>query len=306
MDMKQLEAFVAVVKCSSFSKAADMIYLSQSTISAHISSLEKEMNTQLLVRTARQVYPTPIGRDIFQRAQTILAMRDETLGSTQRLSEISRGEISILASTVPAQFLLPKIVSNFRRLYPNIVFRIQQADSRGAVSGVLDCRFDFGFIGTPPGSDRLEGLPIYEDNLVLIAPKEMKLSKHSITTNLMNVIGEIPFIMREEGSGTRSTMEQLLRQHGGAVRDLNIAAYFYDTQSVISAVSQGIGVSFVSELAAETALKQGDVQALHIWKGTFTRQLYLVYQKEVAFSPIQNAFIDFMEGTYQGEIIRAS
>lgn len=200
MEMKQLEAFVAVVQYNSFSKAADMIYLSQPTISAHINSLENEIGAQLLIRSTKAVYPTQTGKELFHRAKNILVMRDEAISSINRIDQEMRGEISILASSVPAQFLLPKIITAFQKNYPHIVFHIHQADSQQVVEGLLGYRYDFGIMGTSVHYRQLVTVPFYCDTLVLITPQSMVADKREICRDLPAFLRQKPFVMRGDGS----------------------------------------------------------------------------------------------------------
>ncbi|WP_371363700.1 HTH-type transcriptional regulator CysL [Sporomusa rhizae] len=298
MEMKQLEAFVAVVQYNSFSKAADMIYLSQPTISAHINSLENEIGAQLLIRSTKAIYPTQTGKELFQRAKSILALRDEAIFRVNKIDREMRGEISILASTVPAQFLLPEIITAFQKNYPYIVFNVQQADSQQVVEGLLGYQYDFGIVGTSVNYRRLITVPFYRDTLVLITPKTMKVDKEELYRGLAAFLRHKPFVMRGDGSGTRVEMEQLLRKQDVSVQNLNIVAYFHDTQSILSAVSHGMGVSFVSKVAAVAYEKIGQIKVYDLEQQAFVRQLHLVFQKEIMLSPVQKLFVTYLENYF--------
>ena len=133
MDFKQLEAFVYVVKLKSFSKAAQRIYLTQPTISAHINSLEKELDTKLIERGTKYVYPTKPGSILYQYAVKMLNLRDDACCSVKNYNKELKGSLTICASTVPSQYILPKIISAFREEYPNVTFNIQRQDSEQVV-----------------------------------------------------------------------------------------------------------------------------------------------------------------------------
>lgn len=298
MEMKQLEAFVAVVQYNSFSKAADMIYLSQPTISAHINSLENEIGAQLLIRSTKAVYPTQTGKELFHRAKSILALRDEAISSVNRIDQEMNGEISILASTVPAQFLLPEIITAFQKNYPHIVFNVHQADSQQVVEGLLGYRYDFGIVGTSVNYRQLITVPFYRDTLVLITPKAMKVNQEEIYCDLPAFLRQNAFVMRGDGSGTRVEMEQLLHKQGVAVQNLNIVAYFHDTQSILSAVYHGMGVSFVSKVAATAYEKTGQINVYDFEQQAFVRQLHLVFKKEMVLSPVQSLFVTYLENYF--------
>ena len=114
MDFKQLEAFVYVVKLKSFSKAAQRIYLTQPTISAHINSLEKELDTKLIERGTKYVYPTKPGSILYQYAVKMLNLREDAVCSVKNYNKELKGTLTICASTVPSQNILPKVIAAFR------------------------------------------------------------------------------------------------------------------------------------------------------------------------------------------------
>jgi DNA-binding transcriptional LysR family regulator len=302
MEMKQLEAFIAVVQHNSFSKAADMIYLSQPTISAHISSLENEIGAQLLIRSTKAVYPTQTGKELFHRAKNILVLRDEAISSASKVDHEVNGEISILASSVPAQFLLPEIITAFRKQYPHVVFRVHQADSLQVFEGLLGYRYDFGVVGTSVHSRNLITVPFYRDTLVMIAPKAMIINKGEMQRNLAAFLRQQPFVMRGDGSGTRVEMEQLLQKQGVCVQNLNVVAYFCDTQSILSAVSHGMGVSFVSKVAATAYEKLGQIKVYDLDQQEFSREIQLAFKKEMVLSPLQRLFVNYLENYFTSTI----
>ena len=110
MHFKQIEAFVNVIRCKSFSKAAEAIYLSQPTISAHISSLESELGVCLIVRSTKEVYPSAAGRIFYQHALEMLRLRERAVLEVQSYATEVRGELDIAASTVPSQYIIPDLL----------------------------------------------------------------------------------------------------------------------------------------------------------------------------------------------------
>ncbi|MBR5490597.1 MAG: LysR family transcriptional regulator, partial [Oscillospiraceae bacterium] len=129
MDYKQLEAFSAVVKYSSFSKAADFLYLSQPTVSAHIASLEQELNTKLFLRNGRETIPTAAGEMLFAYSEKILQLREEAVKAVVDAQQNAIPSISIASSTVPSQLYLSKFMSSYREINPKAVFSVYHGDS---------------------------------------------------------------------------------------------------------------------------------------------------------------------------------
>ena len=147
MDFRQIEAFVYVVRHKSFSKAADAIYLTQPTISSHISSLENEIGTKLVDRSGKEITPTEAGKMFYEFANNLINIRDNAVFTLSEFSRKIEGKVEIAASTVPAEYLLPKLMLGFRNKYDKISFSVQQLDSKQVIDELLERNFEFGIVG---------------------------------------------------------------------------------------------------------------------------------------------------------------
>ena len=291
MEIRQLEIFSCVAKKLSFSKAAEELYISQPTVSAQINSLEKMLNAQLLIRNTKGVCLTKVGEDFLTYAQKILTLRDQAVLSAGSDKHDMRGAIDIISSTIPAQHLLPGIISLFQKQWPNIVFHVDSADSAKVIAKMSSFKYDFGMIGTVP-DDTFIGRCIYDDELVLVVPKDFSGKIEPTAESFAKYITSAPFIMRESGSGTRKEIESLFSKLGIHYESLHIPAYFSDAHSILLAVSEGMGISLVSKIAASMYVKTGMVTQFRINSELFIRKIYLIHQKELWLSPLQQAFAD--------------
>ena len=292
VEIKQLEIFVAMAHNLSFSKTAEVMYLSQPTVSVNISALEKSLGVQLFVRNTKEVSMTKAGLALLVHAKKILAIRDQVLEDARADDQNLSGSIDLIASTIPAQHLLPEIIADFRRQWPNVVFRVDQADSRQVERGMLGFRYDFGMVGTLPAEDRFVHFPIFEDELVLACPCDMSLNPAAIRAHFADYVRANPFIMREQGSGTRTEIESLLQKLGVSVRELRVPAYLSDAHSILLGVSRGLGISLVSANAAALYVQAGLVQTVEMQDPLFLRQIRLLYNKQIRLSPLQQAFAE--------------
>ena len=294
MELKQLEVFVYVVKLNSFSKAADTIFLSQPTISAHISSLEKELGVQLLIRSTKKVYPTKVGTEFFVHAQNMLALRDQAIHSIREQTADSKGEIMMVASSVPAQYLLPEMIANFNKNYPKILIHVHQSDSEDVEKKLNGCHYDFGIIGTEAASSKFMQRPFYQDTLVFVYPGNMHIDRDAVYRDPLAFLKSHPFVMREVGSGTLKELEKYLMKINGSINDLKSACYFSNTHGVMNAVANGMGISFVSKAAAARYVEMGLVHTIEIESNFFHRWFSLLWKKEMILSPLQNLFQSFI------------
>ena len=170
MNLKQLEAFVKVAETKSFSSAAKLLYLTQPTVSAHIASLEKELNACLLVRSTKGVSLSEAGKELYAYAEQMLEL-EQKIRARFGLGAGGRGSVlRIAASTVPSQYLLPDILSSFREQYPGEQLKVFETDSAGVVDMILTHKADVGFTGTVLEKGGCTYLPFYQDELVIITP----------------------------------------------------------------------------------------------------------------------------------------
>jgi len=293
MEFKQLEAFMQISKLHSFSKASEVLYLTQPALSSQINALERELGTQLFIRSTKKVFPTKAGVDFYEYAQKILALRDQSLFEMSRYSKECAGEINILASSVPAQYILPQMIADFNKEYPNIIFRLEQKDSGGVYEELIKYKYDIGFVGTKIENCRYLLSPLCGDQLVLILPKDMDYRGEKKTEDIVRFLSGKNFIMREQGSGTRAEMESFFARQNIPERELKIVGYFGSTQGIIEAVSRGMGISFVSKTAARIYERLNLINIVELDSEFLNREIYYVLKKDMILTPAQEVFINY-------------
>lgn len=170
MNLKQLEAFVQVAEGGSFSKAAKELFLTQPTISAHIAGLEKELNARLFVRNTKEVSLSNDGRELYKYARQIIDLQKKIEERFETKDADSRHCITIAASTIPAQYLLPRILKRFNERYPDEQIKILESDSSRVVTQIVDHMVDVGFTGTVLEKKHCRYIPFYKDQLAVITP----------------------------------------------------------------------------------------------------------------------------------------
>lgn len=262
MNLKQLEAFVQVAEKKNFSRAAKAMFLTQPTVSAHISGLEKELNTRLLIRNTKDVELSEEGERLYEYAKQITLLTEQIVqefGSEPDVEEQST--VTIAASTVPAQYLLPEILAKFRQKYPKEQFQILESDSTGVVEQVAARTVDIGLTGTELSKKHCEFLPFYEDDLIVITPntEQFRRRKQGKEDTVLEWLRSEPLIMREEGSGTRKETMKILQQLGLRIEGLNVIASVENPETIKRSVSSGMGISVLSALSARDAVSNGSV-----------------------------------------------
>lgn len=300
MNLKQLEAFVHVAESRSFSKAAKDLYLTQPTISAHISSLEKELNVRLFVRNTKEVSMSEDGKDLYQYARQIIDLQKKIEERFDSEKEDGKHLITIAASTIPAQYLLPKILLRFNERYPKEQFKLVETDSTKVVTQIIDHMADVGFTGTVLEKKHCKYVPFYKDELVIITPNTEKYRKlQEGSAGDIKWLKEEHIIMREEGSGTRKEAQKQLKGAGISVDDLNIIASIENQETIKKSVRQGMGISVLSRLATADEVEAGFILAFSIPKADKGRNINLVYNKNYQLSRSAERFIKVVKEVYQ-------
>ncbi len=175
MDLHQLFIFTKVVEHKSFSKAAQDIYLSQSTVSSHIHSLEKSLRVTLFDRVGRESIVTPYGERLYTWAVRLLNLKDEALIDLNEGMSSMKGNIRIASSSVPSQFIIPKMVKAFRKEYEEVIFYVDQSSSKSVVERVLNGSAELGIVGEKYENDKLHFTPILKERLALITPLRYRI-----------------------------------------------------------------------------------------------------------------------------------
>lgn len=300
MNLKQLEAFVQVAEGGSFSRAAKELYLTQPTISAHIASLEKELNVRLFIRNTKEVSLSEDGKELYKYAKPMMDLEhkiEERFGSGE---EPGKHCITIAASTVPAQYLLPAILKRYNEKYPEEQLKILEMDSAKVVLRVIDHMVDVGLTGTTLEKKHCRYVPFYKDQLVVITPNTEKYRKlQAESADDISWICQESFIMREEGSGTRKEAEKQFARAGISVEELDVIASIENQETIKKSVSQGLGISVLSALASKDEVEEGHILAFPIPGADSGRDINLVYNKNYQLSRSAERFIRIVKEVYQ-------
>ena len=299
MNLKQLEAFVQVSESGSFSKAAKELFLTQPTISAHISSLEKELNVRLFIRNTKEVSLSDDGKDLYRYAKQITDLEKAIEERFYMDSDDGKHFITIAASTIPAQYLLPKVLMCYRERYPKEQIKIMETDSSEVVTQVVDHMVDVGFTGTVLEKKHCKYIPFYKDELAVITPDtpEYRILKEQNRDDI-DWIRRKPLILREEGSGTRKEAEKQLKNAGISMETLDIVASIANQETIKKSVKQGMGITVLSRLAAE------DEDGLLIFPIPGVdegRDINLVYNKNYQMTRSADRFIRIVKEVYDIE-----
>ncbi len=288
--LKQLEAFVAVAEHGSFSRAAESVFLSQSTLSAHISELSNILGRQLFVRENRHsVRLTPDGERVYPIAKRILFDCGEL--TTLFNAKHNGNRLLLGASTVPSQCVLPAYIEMFKKEKPDIRFEIRGGDSAEIHRLLKEGAVRIGFVGAVMESNGYTYTPVVNDKLVLITQNNTHFKQHKKCGVLGKELLNNPMIVREEGSGTDRTLDNYLSGMGFSVKELDISARVNNLEAQKQMVKRGIGVAVMSELAVNDEVKSGEILKFEIDEKPLIRKIYMVYKNDISLSDKEQAFV---------------
>ena len=293
-DLRQLEIFQKVVDLQSFSKAADAVFLAQASVSERIATLENMVGTRLLDRLGRKVVPTKAGELLYKHATLLLAMKRTASMEMENFLGLKQGEVTMGGSTIPGEYILPKLIGRFRKKFPFVSVTLVVADTAEIESEVVEGDFELGVIGSKSTDRSLLSYELWKDELVVAVPSSHPWADREEIS--VKELSKEPFISREAGSGTLRIMEEYLNKKSGPTdtASLNIVARFGSSTAVKEGIKAGMGISILSSRAIDTELKTGILRSLRVSRLSMERSFYLIRDKRRIASPLCQAMIDFL------------
>jgi len=280
-----------VAQSGSISKAALDLHLSQPAVTKHIQSLEEYYGKSLLDRSAREAVLTEEGRLLYRYALGVLRLMDEVETELAKMSKTVQGSLRIGASSIPGQYILPFVLGEFKRIYPDVDLGVEIGDTGQITRLVLENKVDLGLVGNPAKERQLECFPCAEDELVLILPLEHPLAKVA-EVQAADLHNE-KMVWREVGSGTRKTIEGWLAQVGVKLETKKGDIELGSTGAVVAAVEAGLGLSIVSIWAVVRSLAWKTLAVRRLKDLSMKRQLYVLRSTQNTRRSAQ-AFLDFI------------
>lgn len=287
---RRLQVFHAVAKQLSFTKAGEVLFLTQPAVSFQIKQLEEHFKTNLLDRSYGNISLTPAGEKVLEYAERILGLNHEL---DIRIADMTRqigGPLLVGASTTIAEYILPRILGEFRSQYPKVKPRLVVANSETIETRVVEHTLDIGLIESPSHQSDLQCDDCCEDELLMICAPGSALAKYKEVTPQQ--LATHPFVSREPGSGTREVTHDYFRTAGVPPESLDVVIELGSPEAIKGVVGSGIGFSIVSRATVTREKRLGELIALPL-KPRLKRNLSMVYPKEKFRSRLINAFVEF-------------
>jgi len=287
---RRLQVFHAVAKQMSFTKAAEVLYMTQPAVTFQIKQLEEHFNTRLFERGHGKISLTPAGEVVLKYAEKILGMSQELDTRVREMTGRLSGPLLIGASTTIAEFLLPPVLGEFKGQHPEVQAKLTVGNSEAIENRVAEHTLDLGLIEAPSHLPTLQTEVCCEDELQVIVTPSHPLAKLKAVTPKQAVAH--PYVTREPGSGTREFTDLYLRKAGIQPNELNVVMELGSPEALKGVVGTGLGFAIMSRVTVERERKLGELVALPL-QPKLIRTLSLVYPKEKFRSKLVNKFVDF-------------
>jgi len=296
MNLRQLELFVAVAESKSFSRGAEFIGLTQSTVSQHIAALEEEANTRLFDRTRQGAMLTAGGELFLRHARRILAEKDQLFQEMAAFTGLSGGELLLGASNIPATCLVPPMLLKLVESHPGIRVNMQSGDSQQIISCLLNAEIELAIVGSEPENRKLEAVALASDLLVLIVGSRHRWAGGGMIS--LDDLSQEPLIAREIGSGSEKALQRELQRINLNPSRLKIAARLGNNEAVRQLVAGGYGCAFVSKRSVRRELDAGELCQVSVDGMRVERHFWLARLRGRTPSPTAQAVSELLLATY--------
>lgn len=286
----QLHVFITVVEKKNFSRAAETLHMSQSAVSIQIKTLESKYRVKLLERTNKYVRLTRAGEILYFHAKEILNHYSKLNKLIEDTYHTANGPILIGSGFTYGEYVLPKILSTFKKQYPQITPKVTIKNSKRIIDQVLRHGLDLGIIEGEFSHQDIRLKPFTVDEMVLVVSPDHYLAKKGVVT-VEDIVDEL-WVLREVGSGTREFIDREFKRIGFLPRNIMELG---SSQTIKSAVESGLGISILSNWAVEREVELNYLVPLSINGHPFIRKFYYATHKSQYHTKATELFLEFLE-----------
>lgn len=292
LNFHQLHIFYTVAERGSFSAAAQALYMTQPAVTMQVQSLEEYCGTKLFMRSTKKIELTEAGTVLLPYAKQCIELFRETDDAMANFTTSLKGKLLLGASLTVSETILPRWLGPFGKEYPDIQISLKVMNTAQLIEEIETHQLNFAIVEAPVKHPDMVVEAVMEDELMLIVPAD-----HPLTTlehvSFSDVV-PYPFIMREQGSGTRKVMEDIITSHGYNVSDLKIIMELGSTGAIKSAVEASLGVSILSKTAVKHEVALGLVKCLPIKDMVFKRQFFSIHLSSALLPMPAVTFLKFL------------
>ncbi|SDD98879.1 DNA-binding transcriptional regulator, LysR family [Paenibacillus sp. UNCCL117] len=292
LNFHQLHIFYTVAEKGSFSHAAGALHMTQPAVTMQIQSLEEYFGTKLFIRSTKRVELTEAGRTLLPFARRSIDLIKETDVGMSKFTHMLEGRLHLGASLTVGEYILPRLLGPFGQEYPHISVSMKVINTKQILEEVLSHQLTFGLVEAEVNHPDLHTEAVLSDELKLIMPKDHPLGEYDKVP--VERLREYPFVLREQGSGTRKVMEEELARAGCDISSLKIVMELGSTGAVKSAVEAGLGISILSQSSLKHEAALGVLQVKDVQDVSFARSFHAIYLSSTLLPISAVTFLTFL------------
>ncbi len=285
--LTQLQAFLAVLRGGSVKAAAEELVVTQPSVSAAVGALSKELGVDLTERAGRGIKPSAAGEAFAPFAAEVLGLLEQGRRAAAEAAGASDRELRISAVTTAGEYLAPPLIQAFAAHRPAIAVQLEVGNRQRVMARLADREADVAIAGRPPSDGRFAALPFLDNEIVVIAPPDDPLARRRAVA--LEDLGDRVWLLREEGSGSRSMTEDLLSHHDLRPRVLTLGS----NGAIKHAVRAGLGVALQSRVAVQIELQAGLLATVRVREGLPRRQWFVLWPSAGPARPAVDEFVAF-------------
>ncbi len=294
--IRQLAVLEAVARNLSFTKAADELHLTQPAVSMQIKQIEESIGLPLFEQVGKKVFLTEAGQEMYNYSRSIQQQLAEAEAIIEDLKGVKRGTLTIAVAST-ANYFAPRLLAAFKENYDKVTFSLDVTNRKGLLNHLDNNDTDLVIMGRPPANMEVEAEFFMENPLVAIAPANHPLAGVE-SIPIVTLLKET-FIIREEGSGTRTAIERFISDHGF---EITTSLSMSSNEAIKQAVQAGLGLGIVSIHTLEMELELKRLTILDVESFPILRNWYVVHRKGKRLSPVAQAFKEYVV-TYARELL---
>lgn len=294
LSLRQLQVFQAVYMTRGYSKAAELLGLTQPAVSSQIRQLESALGQKVFEYVGRRLYCTAVGEMVAESVNVMFLELRKLQNDVHSLEGQVSGDLR-LAAVSTAQYIVPYLIKPFVERHPGVYVTLQVVNRAAAIERLHQNSDDLLIMGIVPTDRPFQSLPFLDNELIPVLPADHPMSGRTDVTPQQFL--QQNFLAREQGSGSRLALEQHCQQKH---LKLDPTMVIGSNEALKHAVIAGLGVSVLPRLSVQSELKLGSLKTLALDDFPIRRSWCLVYPTVKGLSPVSRRFVDFVQDNLSG------
>jgi len=297
LNFNQLRIFYYAAKNLNFTAAANELYITQPAITAQVKSFEEFCNLKLFRKKGRRIHLTDEGRTLLNYAEKIFRYEKEIEDAIDEMKELKRGVLRLGTTKTYARYFMPALISSFHKAYPHIKIHLDEGSSKDMIHSLVDFKNEVAIIAKSIDHPDVSFVPFSKEEVALITSTDHSFSKRR-AVSIAEVTAE-PFIMKENGSGTRKLVEDLFERENCIP---NVLMETSNTEFIKQLVMRGEGISFLVKEAVNAEIQEGRLKRLPLKGSKIYLDVSIAFLRDQVLSPSARAFVDRLMKLKSGDL----